>query len=57
MFVIFCEEGGIKKVVLFKHLSIRISEFLNGIRVDIAHGRKLEMTKIEVVPSGMFSTS
>jgi hypothetical protein len=43
--------------VLFKHLSIHISEFLNGSRVDIADDRKLEITKIEVVPSGMFVTS
>jgi hypothetical protein len=45
------------KVVLFKHLSTRISEFLNGSSVDIADGRKLEITRIEVVSSGMFVTS
>jgi hypothetical protein len=45
------------KVVLFKHPSTHISEFLNGSRVDIADGRKLEITKIEMVSSGMFVTS
>ena len=45
------------KVVLFKHLSTHISEFLNGSRVDIADGRKLEITRVEMVSSGMFVTS
>jgi len=44
-------------VMLFKHLSTHISEFLNGSRFDIADGRKLEITRIEVVSSGMFVTS
>jgi hypothetical protein len=43
--------------MLFKHLSTHISEFLNGSRFDVADGRKLEITRIEVVSSGMFVTS
>jgi hypothetical protein len=43
--------------MLFKHLSTHISEFLNCSRVDIAGSKKLEITRIEVVSSGMFVTS
>jgi len=45
------------KVMLLKLLSTHISEFLNGSRVGFAGSRKLEITRIEVVSSGMFVTS
>jgi hypothetical protein len=58
MFVDYsAKKVALMKVMLFKHLSTHISEFLNGSRVDIADGRKLEITRVEVVSSGMFVTS
>jgi len=43
--------------MLFRFLSTHFSEFLNDSRVDFAGSRKLEITRIEVVSSGMFVTS
>lgn len=58
MFVCYsAKKVALIKVMSFKQLSTHISEVLNGSRFDIADGRKLEITRIEVVSSGMFVTS
>jgi hypothetical protein len=57
MFVCYsAKKVALINVMSFKHLSTHISEVLNGSRFDITDGRKLEITRIEVVSSGMFVT-